>query len=224
MFDLSHRTFGGQPIDSCEDRSLLRSRRMGLKPQRTVLCANFFVSTSPHESPHGNKASVTPPACRTELGVHRLYLFAFGFYVRVLRLELFCCEGRLSYAHAEVRVPLYFVRRRPAFVRRNVPPSLLLLLFQISWGTLARKNVVISGQRAKNGWRGRHKHWRGLKILHLAPLNVFAAVCRYVEFNPVAENIVMTTNADHSVQLCDVAAGGGTAACTIDVHTNSINR
>ena len=47
---------------------------------------------------------------------------------------------------------------------------------------------------------------------------------RYVEFNPVAENVVMTTNADHSVQLCDVAAATDTAALTIDVHTSSINR
>ncbi|CAM9229512.1 unnamed protein product [Laminaria digitata] len=45
----------------------------------------------------------------------------------------------------------------------------------------------------------------------------------YVEFNPVAENVVMTTNADHSVQLCDVAAGTDTAALAIDVHSSSIN-
>lgn len=50
------------------------------------------------------------------------------------------------------------------------------------------------------------------------------AVHRYVEFNPVSENVVMTTNSDHSVQLCDVAAGGDTAASTVDVHPNTINR
>lgn len=52
----------------------------------------------------------------------------------------------------------------------------------------------------------------------------FCGAHRYVEFNPVAENVVMTTNADHSVQLCDVAAATDTAALTIDVHTSSINR
>ncbi|CAM9152559.1 unnamed protein product [Ascophyllum nodosum] len=46
---------------------------------------------------------------------------------------------------------------------------------------------------------------------------------RHVEFHPVAENVLMTTNADHSLQLCDVAAGGDTAVVTIDVHTHSIN-
>ena len=40
----------------------------------------------------------------------------------------------------------------------------------------------------------------------------------------MAENVLMTTNADHSVQLCDVTAGGDTAVSTIDVHSNSINR
>lgn len=45
-----------------------------------------------------------------------------------------------------------------------------------------------------------------------------------MEFNPVAENVVMTTNADYSVQLCDVTAGGDSAVCTVDAHTNSINR
>lgn len=59
-----------------------------------------------------------------------------------------------------------------------------------------------------------------------AYFHVCCCLCavRYVEFNPVAENVVMTTNADHSVQLCDVAAGTDTAALTIDVHTSSINR
>lgn len=52
----------------------------------------------------------------------------------------------------------------------------------------------------------------------------FSGLRRYVEFNPVAENVLMTTNADHSVQLCDVTAGGDTAVSTIDVHSNSINR
>ena len=52
----------------------------------------------------------------------------------------------------------------------------------------------------------------------------FFCVVRYVEFNPVAENVMMTTNADHSVQLCDLAAATDTAALTIDVHTSSINR
>lgn len=52
----------------------------------------------------------------------------------------------------------------------------------------------------------------------------FFCVLRYVEFNPVAENVIMTTNADHSIQLCDLAAATDTAALTIDVHSSSINR
>eukprot|EP00752_Nemacystus_decipiens_P003781 g3481.t1 len=57
----------------------------------------------------------------------------------------------------------------------------------------------------------------------MADLTFNYTAVRYVEFNPVAENVLMTTNADHSVQLCDVTAGGDTAVSTMDVHTNSIN-
>ncbi|CAM9508972.1 unnamed protein product [Ectocarpus fasciculatus] len=57
----------------------------------------------------------------------------------------------------------------------------------------------------------------------IADLTFNYTAVRYVEFNPVSENVVMTTNSDHSVQLCDVAAGGDTAASTIDVHPNTIN-
>ncbi|CAN0013631.1 unnamed protein product [Sphacelaria rigidula] len=57
----------------------------------------------------------------------------------------------------------------------------------------------------------------------VANLTFNCTAARYVEFHPVAENIVMTTNADHSIQLCDVEAGGDLAALTIDEHTHTIN-
>lgn len=40
----------------------------------------------------------------------------------------------------------------------------------------------------------------------------------------MAENVLMTTNAKHSVQFCDVAEGGDEAVFTIDVHPLSVNR
>lgn len=57
----------------------------------------------------------------------------------------------------------------------------------------------------------------------MADLTFNSTAARYVEFHPAADNILMTTNADHSLQLCDVAAGGDSAALTIDVHTHTIN-